>query len=87
MTAEPVALDELLKARDALIAEISGKMPEAHRKFLVGFKSGKPDWSLLGVPGAAELPAVKWKQVNLDKLMPAAREKLVAQLTSVLKSD
>jgi hypothetical protein len=87
MTAEPVALDDLLKARQALIAEMSGKMPEAHRKFLVGFKRGTPNWSLLGVPGAAELPAVRWKQLNLDRLAPAAREKLVAQLRSVLNVD
>jgi predicted nucleotidyltransferase component of viral defense system len=86
MTAEPVALDDLLKARDVLIDEIAGKMPEAHREFLVGFKRGKPDWSLLGVPGAADLPAVKWKQINLDKLSAGARAKLVTQLETVLRS-
>lgn len=86
MTAEPVSLDDLLKAREDLITEIAGKMPKEHRDFLIGFKRGQPDWSLLGVPGAAELPAVKWKQVNLDKLSAAARAKLVEQLTTVLNS-
>ena len=85
MTAEPVTLDELLEAREDLIAEVSGKMPKEHRDFLVGFKRGKPNWSLLGVDGAAELPAVRWKQINLDKLPPAAREKLLEQLIAVLK--
>ncbi|WP_426409220.1 hypothetical protein [Bradyrhizobium ganzhouense] len=47
-------------------------------------KLGKPDWALLGVDGAAELPAVRWKQINLDKLRAANREKLVAQLIAVL---
>jgi predicted nucleotidyltransferase component of viral defense system len=87
MTAEPITLNDLLKAREDLIAEIAGKMPQEHREFLIGFKSGKPDWALLGVDGAAELPAVKWKQVNLDKLSAAARGKLVEQLTTVLNSD
>jgi hypothetical protein len=68
-----------------LIAEVCGKMPKEHREFLIGFKRGKPDWALLGVEGAAELPAVKWKQLNLDKLNAAAREKLVNQLIAVLK--
>ena len=86
MTAEPVSLDDLLKAREDLIAEMAGKMPKEHREFLIGFKRGQPDWSLLGVAGAAELPAVKWKQVNLDKLSAAAREKLVEQLASVLNN-
>ncbi|HEX2652073.1 MAG TPA: nucleotidyl transferase AbiEii/AbiGii toxin family protein [Xanthobacteraceae bacterium] len=86
MTAEPVSLEDLLKAREDLIAEMAGKMPKEHREFLIGFKTGKPDWALLGVDGAAELPAVKWKQVNLDKLSVAARQKLVEQLTTVLNS-
>ncbi|MET4606702.1 hypothetical protein ABIB90_006204 [Bradyrhizobium sp. JR4.1] len=84
MTADPVSLDELLKAREDLIAEVSGKMPKEHREFLIGFKRGKPDWALLGVGGAAELPAVRWKQINLDELRAADREKLVAQLIAVL---
>jgi predicted nucleotidyltransferase component of viral defense system len=84
MTAEPVALDDLLKAREDLIAEVAGKMPEAHREFLVGFKRGQPDWNLLGVPGAADLPAIKWKQINLDKLSSKVRGGLVAQLEKTL---
>jgi predicted nucleotidyltransferase component of viral defense system len=84
MTAETVALDDLLEAREALIAAVAGNMPDAHKKFLMGFKRGKPDWSLLEVPGAADLPAVRWKQINLDKLSTDHRAKLVAQLGSVL---
>lgn len=85
MTSDPVSLDELLKAREDLITEVSGKMPKENREFLIGFKRGKPDWALLGVDGAAELPAVRWKQINLDKLCAADREKLVTQLIAVLK--
>ena len=43
-------------------------MPEDHRRFLVGFKRGEPDWALLGIPEAQHLPAVMWKQRNLAKL-------------------
>ncbi len=84
MTAEPVALAELLEAREALVAIIIGGMPEAHREFLVGFKQGTPDWSLLGLPDAANLPAVRWKQVNLDKLSMKSRDQMVNQLKTVL---
>ncbi|MGY3621794.1 hypothetical protein [Bradyrhizobium sp. USDA 10063] len=85
MTSDPVSLDELLNAREDLITEVSGKMSKPHREFLIGFKRGKPDWALLEVDGAAKLPAVRWKQVNLDKLRAADREKLVAQLIAVLE--
>ncbi|TIL42768.1 nucleotidyl transferase AbiEii/AbiGii toxin family protein [Mesorhizobium sp.] len=84
MTTEPVALDDLLEARENLIEEIAGNMPAPHKEFLLGFKRGNPDWDLLGVPGAAELPAVRWKQINLDRLSEAARSRLVSQLQTVL---
>jgi predicted nucleotidyltransferase component of viral defense system len=84
MTEEPVARDELIAAREALIAEIVGQMPDSHRKFLVSFERGEPDWALLDVPGAAELPAVKWRQLNLDKLPAKKRAELVEALERVL---
>jgi predicted nucleotidyltransferase component of viral defense system len=84
MTEEPVLLADLEEAREALIGNIVGKMPEAHRRFLISFERGKPDWALLGVPEAANLPAVKWRQQNLDKLQDRERAALVAQLEKVL---
>jgi hypothetical protein len=68
MTKHPVSRDELVAAREALIGEIVGEMPDSHRRFLISFKRGDPDWALLGVPAAAGLPAVRWRQQNLDKL-------------------
>jgi predicted nucleotidyltransferase component of viral defense system len=84
MTETPVARDDLVAAREAIIAEIVGKMPDGHRQFLLSFERGKPDWSLLGVPGAPKLPAVLWRQQNLDKLPADKRAALVAGLESAL---
>lgn len=83
MTDAPVALDELLAARDALIREIVDTMPEGHRNFLIGFKRGEPDWEGIGLPAAADLPAVRWKQLNLDRLPPERREALTDRLRAV----
>ena len=60
-------------------------MPQAHRAFLVSFESGTPDWTLLAVPKADRLPAVKWRQQNLAKLTRNKRIALVAQLEAVLQ--
>ena len=84
MTEEPVTLTALLEAREALIGSIVGNMPDTHRRFLVSFERGAPDWLLLGVPGAPELPAIRWRQRNLDKLSEAKRAKLVADIERVL---
>ncbi len=87
MTQEPIALDELLAARERLIAEIVGNMPDEHRQFLISFEGGEPDWKLLGVPHAADLPAVKWRQLNLDKLSKEKRAALVTKLEEALDTE
>lgn len=84
MTETPIPLDELLAARERLIKEIVGEMPLAHRRFLVSFERGEADWSLLGVTGAEMLPAVRWRQQNLDSLDSARRYALVEQLEELL---
>ncbi len=84
MTDQPVTREELMNAREALIADIVGNMPNAHRRFLVSFERGEPDWDLLQVPGAEKLPAVLWRQQNLDKLSRDRRDALVSRLQEVL---
>lgn len=84
MVNEPVSLDDLLKAREDLIREIVGKMPEAHRRFLVSVKRGEPDWALLDLPGIKDLPAVRWKLENLAKLSAEKRAQLLKGLTEAL---
>jgi hypothetical protein len=71
MTAEPVSLEELTDAREALIDTAVGKMSKPHRRFLVSFERGEPDWQLLQGPAARDLPAIQWRQQNLDG-MPTA---------------
>lgn len=83
MTEEPVSRDKLVKAREALIADIVGEMPDEHRRFLISFERGEPDWSLLGVPGAAELPAVM-RQQNLNKVPKPKRDAFVKALEKIL---
>ena len=84
MTEEPVTLAELEAAREAIVAAMAGAMPAEHRQFLLGFKRGAPDWNLLGVPGADKLPAVQWKQQNLDRLPVEKRQALIEGLERVL---
>jgi predicted nucleotidyltransferase component of viral defense system len=86
MTDEPVTVAELTAARETLIDEIVGNMPVVHRDFLLSFERGEPDWPLLGLSGVSELPAVKWRQVNLNKLSAARRTALIARLEEVLSA-
>ena len=84
MTDTPVTLEDLLQAREGLIAELVGKMPDEHRRFLASFKRGKPQWDLLQVPHAEKLPAVQWRLKNLAKIDAAKREQLINNLLKAL---
>jgi predicted nucleotidyltransferase component of viral defense system len=85
MVNTPVTLDELLQARENLIGQIVGKMPERHRRFLISIKRGEPDWALLDLPGVRDLPAVRWKLENLKRLSPEKRTELLMGLTEALR--
>lgn len=84
MTEDRVEMEELLRARKATIEAVVGGMPDEHRRFLVSFEEGAPDWTLLGLENVANLPAVRWRQLNLDKLGADARSKLVENLKRAL---
>lgn len=68
MTQKPVGLTDLEATREAIVAAMVAAMPEDHRRLLLRFKRGQPDWKLLGIPKAQHLPAVMWKQRNLNRL-------------------
>ena len=55
----PVALDDLVRTREELVAEIVGRMPDAHRELPRSIARGEPKWSLLEVRDVGTLPAVE----------------------------
>lgn len=85
MTEEVVAIEELMETQHEMIELLIGGMPDHHREFLIGFERGEPDWSLLKIDHVAELPAIRWRQRNLDKLKPEQRSVLVELLQSSLE--
>ena len=84
MTEGAVSIEDLIQTQQRLIDDLIGKMPEIHRDFLIGFERGEPDWSLIEIPHARDLPAVKWRQHNLDSLERERRAKLVTLLEQSL---
>lgn len=85
MTEEVIAIEELIKTQHEMIKTLIGGMPDHHRAFLIGFELGEPDWSLLRISHVAELPAIRWRQRNLDKLNPDQRSDLVELLRAFLE--
>jgi predicted nucleotidyltransferase component of viral defense system len=85
MTDEVVTIEELIKTQHEMIEALIGSMPDHHREFLIGFERGEPEWSLLKIDRLADLPAIRWRQRNLDKLKPEQRSALVELLQSSLQ--
>jgi hypothetical protein len=79
-----VTLDELIETRARLLREIHSRLGDDERRFLVSVKRMAPEWELVGLQAAADLPAVRWKLHNLGKMNPARRAAAVANLEQVL---
>jgi predicted nucleotidyltransferase component of viral defense system len=84
MTAKPVALKTLLETRERLAREIRSRLSNSMKRFLLSVQRGKPEWDLLGVKGAASLPAVKWRMHNLGKMNADAMNSELSRLEKVL---
>lgn len=68
MTAEPVGLQDLLAARDRMIATIQCSLDRSERDFLLSLVRNEPDWGALEIPHLEQLPAIQWKLKNLARL-------------------
>jgi hypothetical protein len=68
MTREPLALDELLQVRNSLFSELPSALTNNHREFLLGLVGCEPDWSLMSCPHLRDMPAIRWKLANLQRL-------------------
>jgi len=86
MALDPVSLEELLQTREELIAGINRALTEDDRKFLLSVKGKAPDWALIDLPKAAELPAVRWKLENLGRMNADRHRAAFARLEQVLRT-
>jgi hypothetical protein len=84
MALTPVTVKELEQTRETMISLIRSKLTERQRQFLLSFKRGEPDWGLLNLTGAADLPAVQWKLQNVRRMAPTKREQALEHLRHVL---
>jgi predicted nucleotidyltransferase component of viral defense system len=80
MTAEPVSAALLLHVRTRLLRRIAELLDAPSRAFLESVEREAPDFSLIGLPHAAELPGVRRKLANLAQRSAAKRAADYVQL-------
>ena len=66
MTRQPVSWDGLIETRRRLHADIGSRLSGEVSAFLISLHDAEPDFGLIGLPEAANLPAVRWKLMNLE---------------------
>ena len=88
MTKEAAPLESLEAARLQLIADIQNRLGGNTAEFLRGLQKGEPDFTLINLPDAADLPAVRWKVINIEKFIdknPARHAEQTAKLEALLR--
>lgn len=63
-----ISMETLDEARVRLQTDIRKRLTGDIAKFLLSLHDAEPDFQLIGLPEAANLPAVRWKLLNLEKL-------------------
>ena len=84
MTEDDVSVESLLETHAALRRNLIDNMNGRHKRFLASFYRREPEWNLLSVDGVKHLPAVRWREFNLDRAGEETREALARQVEEVL---
>lgn len=71
----PFSYEDFEKTRIRLVKEINKSLTKSDKDFLSSFKNGSPQWDLIDAPNLKDMPAVKWKLLNIQKLIAGDKEK------------
>lgn len=74
MTATPTSADELLTIRAQLLRKMGDLLDDASCRFLLSVERETPDFTQIGLPQAAALPAIRRKLDNLHARSAKKRE-------------
>jgi predicted nucleotidyltransferase component of viral defense system len=77
--------DDFIETRNTLIQKINLDLTVNEKQFLISFFKNQPNWGLFKYPNLQNLPAVKWKLLNLSKLSPDKLTDQAIKLSLTLK--
>ena len=77
MTFDEVSLDALALTLPRLVNTLITSMTDQDRAFLLSFKNGTPDWKYLELPHIEQLPSIRWKILNLEKMHKEKRAQAI----------
>jgi predicted nucleotidyltransferase component of viral defense system len=83
MAFTPFSYADFEVTRERLVQEINKGWSDNDCAFLLGFKQGKPDWSLFPLENLPLMPAVQWKLLNIQKLIRQNPDKHAEQFKAL----
>lgn len=75
MTTVEFSYEDYETTRATLIKTIQERLTDNDKKFLLSFEMGEPIWDLFPHKVLKDLPAIKWKLLNIEKLKKANPKK------------
>ena len=87
MAIHEVDIEVLEATLPRLVNTIMDHLTEEDRAFLLSFKKGTPNWEHLGIPHIKQLPSVRWKLKNLERMSSSKRTEAIVKLEAVLRAD
>lgn len=90
MAFDPFSYDDYEATRVRLSDAVQSTLTANDKAFLLSFKAGEPDWSLIDIPDLSRMPAIQWKLANINKLKSgnaAKHSAMLATLTERLNSS
>ncbi len=63
-----VLVEELESTRNTLLKNMLKNLTDNDKHFLLSIKQNKPNWALFEIDHIHELPAVKWKLMNISRM-------------------
>ncbi len=84
MAYEPIGLGQLQDTLPELVIKLHRVLNDDDRRFLLDLKQGNVDWKKFPLPEVQMLPAIQWKQLNLERMAPHKRRKDAQKLEKIL---
>ncbi len=84
MTFETISITELKIIPDKMINVLKSQFTQQDFDFLKSFKEGVPDWSLAPNENIQNLPAVKWKLQNIQRMPDQKHKQALKKLENTL---
>lgn len=87
MTDIEFTYEDYEQTRATLLETIRKRLSDDDKKFLLSFEMEEPEWNLFPQDVLKDLPAIKWKLINIDKLKkanPKKHEQMINDLKKIL---